>query len=821
MKKRKLLLNTAILLGLSTGAVYLYDADLLPKWYKSAEQAITGSTAWSDTYVGDSIQAEEWTDAVALRQKLADQIKATWESLEPTDVKNALTEPQKRLLLAQWMLANTEVNASKDAAETEAMLHEKILEMQTTMTGLAARRAALGGLHYRDERREYLFRKQIKQFGLELDQPRLLKQVLETENKKQLLQALSNNLDWLEQMVYTGQLLRPAKVLAILSDIEKQHPDMQSNRMVRDIATATALEFAKSGWLHDVAVNRADYFISHWKNDDLNIVFDSLPFWERRMVCGSWGNHAFGGRPSFEWALENMHLPADRYTQDCPHHLYRLHNLYGDSIHGPHYVEPYADLYEDNMCQFVQEVGGICGNLSKLCTMSALANGIPALTTGEPGHCSYVVKVGNKWEPGYSLDWRRDLQWLPWPGMTVFSCLHMAEELFSDAEQDKTMLSQAYRVLAAVHTGDNADKALQCYQEAIKAQPLNMFVWREYAAFLAKYNKKDSAAWLQMNQLVCDHVASRYPEVAAKLLEQSVYPGLKEALGNKSDTIATACLAFWNNVDRMGPARWRIEDMLNLQMGYISGKNVNDSMLNFYVSLLKAQISNKMYSPVIFSWGNELAGRLSPRDSARLLDSMTKGMGGAAMDDDSKALMLGSMILGAERAKDMTSFQAISKTLPDIYLHPKKKLPLPEAFAGQLMSRGGLLWASSTSQWDDPCKHWGILEPDVGGEFHTNAQKNPWVVVQLPRQTKVTGVTAVGRASNAHRMDGMVLQVSETGRDDDWHNVAVFTKPKARNYRANTGDNLPVAKYIRIYRTSNSSEPFHLEGIYVYGFPSA
>lgn len=821
MKKRKLLLNTAILLGLSAGAVYLYDAALLPKWYKSAEQAITGSTAWSDTYVGDSVQAEEWTDAVALRQKLADRIKATWESLEPTDVKNALTEPQKRLLLAQWMLANTEVNASKDAAETEAMLHEKVLEMQTTMTGLAARRAALGGLHYRDERREYLFRKQIKQFGLELDQPRLLKQVLETENKKQLLQALSNNLDWLEQMVYTGQLLRPAKVLAILSDIEKQHPDMQSNRMVRDIATATALEFAKSGWLHDVAVDRADYFISHWKNDDLNIVFDSLPFWERRMVCGSWGNHAFGGRPSFEWALENMHLPADRYTQDCPHHLYRLHNLYGDSIHGPHYVEPYADLYEDNMCQFVQEVGGICGNLSKLCTMSALANGIPALTTGEPGHCSYVVKVGNKWEPGYSLDWRRNLQWLPWPEMTVFSCLHMAEELFSDAEQDKTMLSQAYRVLAAVHTGGNADKALQCYQEAIKAQPLNIFAWREYAAYLTAHHQKDAAAWLQLNQQICALLTRRYPEVAAKLLEQSVYPGMKEAMMNNTAGLADACLAFWRKVDVMGPDRWRIEELMTAQHHLLCEKGLSDASLAFYENVLQTVASNKDYMPVMFVWGNEYSSKLTKAEHSRMLATMMRGMGGTTLDDESRRKMLNPIILAVEHARDMTTFQSLSKILPAENRNPATKLPEHESFPGQLMSKGGLLWASSTCNYDHPCKHWGILEPGVGGEFHTSGEKNPWVVVQLPKQTKVSGVVAINRPTHQSRVAGMKLQVSETGQDNDWHDVASFSQTHGRIYRAASGDTLPVAKYIRIFRTGDSTEPFHLSGIYVYGFPSA
>lgn len=821
MKKVQFLLSSFFVIGMATGAAHFIDDTLLPKWYNEMLGIFGVKPEAAGSYVGSNVKGGEWIHAKSLQQKLAEEIKVRLSDTDGNEMRKALADPQTRLLLAQWLMARAELEAETAAPGIEQHLQKQVQETQSEVDELLARRESMGSLPPRDERRLEKLRRKLAQQQTEAELPRVLSKALVNEQKKQLMETLGNNLDWLEQMVYTGHMVQPAKVLNILSDIQKQHPDMQSNQMVRDIATATALEFAKSEWLHDVALDRADYFITHWKQGDLNTVFDTLPFWERRMVCGCWGDNAFGGRPSLEWALENVRLPADRYTQDCPHHLYRLHNLYGETVHGPHYVEPYEDLYEDNMCRFVIEVGGICGNLSKFCTFSALANGIPALTTGEPGHCSYVVKEGDKWVPGYSLSWERGLQWLPWPGMNVFSCLHMATELYSPAEKENTRLSHAYRVLAGVYGEADAGKAIHCYTEAVKAQPLNIYAWREYADLLAQTRKGDLKAWEEFNELLCTKLVKRYPEVAAQVAEQMVYPGLKDAAGADAAIFSRAFLSFWFRVDAMGPDRWRIEKLLNAQKSYLCEKELTPAMFTYYENLLRSMSSNSAYAPVLFSWGNSLTADMNKEDQARMISTMIKGMGGSSLDDESRRKMLNPIILAAEKARDMTTFQELSKMLPAENRNPAAGLPEHEVFPGQLMSRGGLLWASSTSPWDHPCKHWGILEPGVGGEFHSAWEKNPWVVVQLPRQTKVTGVVAINRPGNMNRVEGMVLQVSETGKDDDWHDVATFTQNGHRVFRAPTGDKLPVAKYIRIYRTGDCGEPFHLSGIYVYGFPSA
>lgn len=837
MKKGKLLLNTVIVLGVAAGAIHFYDDTLMPKWCGALKERAGLKPATLGSYIGSNIEAAEWGDAAALQTKLEADIKALFAEVKPAEVKQSLNDPQARLLLAQWMLATAEKVAMAEAPARAKDLQQPLESLRKEKEDLLAQTAHLETPHPRDDRRLKLIEQKLARHQKEADQPMLLSDAIQDASKKQLMHELGNNLDWMEQIAFTGEMVRPAKILNILSDIQKMHPDMLTNQMVRDIATATAIEFAKAGvhpqskedipmflqtaWLHDVALERADFYITHWKKGDLNSVFDTLPFWERRMVCGNKGDNDFGSRASLEWALQNMHLPADRYTQDCPHYLYRLYSLYGDSVHGPHYVEPYADLYEDNNLRFVKEVGGICGSLSHFCTFAALANGVPALTTGEPGHCSYVVKVGDDWVSGYNLDWQRGLHWRPWAAIKVFSCLHMASELFSEAQKENTQLSQAYRVLGKVYAGTDAEKAHICYQEAVKAQPTNVFAWRDYANFLGAAFPNDAEAWLKLNNLMCRSVVKRYPEVCAKVLENYVYPGMKAAVGEDTAALQQAFAAFWGQVDAMGPARWRIEEMMTVQCTMLGKEIWCDATFEHYESTLKALASNKVYMPVMFAWGNEQASHVKKDKQARLMNTMVSAMGGSSLDEESRCKMLNPIILAAEKAGDMVTFQSLSKMVPESFRKPAAKLPSHVPFSGQLMSKGGLLRASATCNYDNPCRHWGVLETGVGGEFHTPNQKNPWVVVQLPKQTKVSGVVVINRPTHQNRVAGMKLQVSETGRDDDWHDVAKFTPGRARIYRASTEDTRPVAKYIRIYRTGDSTAPFHLNAIYVYGYPSA
>lgn len=820
MKAVKTITTGVVLLAATAGVVHLCDNEILPSLARSASVALGISPAQLGSYIGCNVDGSEWKDIESLQSRLAREITAQLKGTSPADVKAYLSSPRSRLMLAQWQLAeNDRISAAysekrmKDLKKEIDKLKKEIENNETRIKSGVSLPNRLSKIHNDNKKRLAILEQ-------EYNIPHSIADFVDSPEKMKFMELVGNNLDWMEQLVYSGENQHPAEMLNMLYGMVKKNPEIPFKQMERDIASATALEFARYGWQYERALVRADYYTRHWKAGDLNAVFDTLPFWERRMVCGSKGDNDFGSIESLEWLLENVSLPAESYTGSCWFCAYRLYNPYGESIHGSGYVEPYSDIYGSNRARFTYEIGGVCGSLSHFGTFAALANGVPALTAGEPGHCAFIVRIGEKWVPAYSLSWQRGLHWQPWKDVHVFSSLHMMQEFTSDKQKDAFALSQAYRTLAALFASNKkGDKAVACYEKAVETQPLNYAAWREYAALLAENHPTDVTAWKSINSKLCSKLVARYPEVAAVLMQKHIYPGMSAAMASSPQSRIAACKLFWDSVKEMGIDRWRIEELLGEQKKFVCSGAAADLQFEFIDTVLSAMAENKQYAPVALSWGNSLCSSMNEQDRSRVMKSMISAIGGTSASPEERAKLLVPIILAAEKAQDITTFQSIAKMLPDEYTKPKAKVPAHKPFPGKLMSRGGLVWTSSTSQWDKVCAHWGLLEPGIGGQFHT-AKNNPaWVVVQLPRQAKLTGVSVMGTTGNAHRLNGMKVQVSETGKDSDWKDVGVFTKVGGLEYRAEISG-LPTAKYVRILRPGGP-EFFHLTGIYVYGEQAA
>ena len=172
----------------------------------------------------------------------------------------------------------------------------------------------------------------------------------------------------------------------------------------------------------------------------------------------------------------------------------------------------------------------------------------------------------------------------------------------------------------------------------------------------------------------------------------------------------------------------------------------------------------------------------------------------------------------AEKMEDLSTFQSLGKLLSPKFSSPQAKMPGHKPYPGKVVSQGGLIRTSSSSH-ENPCAHWGVLEP-VGGHFHTNKEENPWVAILLPKQAFVTGVVIITTSGNMQRLHNMKVQVSETGKDNDWHDVAQLGPCKQRVIQVDLSDKKPRAKYVRIVRTGGP-DFFHLNAIYVYGEQAA
>ncbi len=707
-----------------------------------------------------SLNARDWADCTALKKRLAADIQRKLRGTDAESVKSFMASRANRLLLAQWHVANC-----VDSDELQKLL--------------------------------------------ETASPRTLK----------FVQRVTQDVAWMEQLAYTGECVHAGRMMAILATIAAEYEGMEDDRVLRDIATATALEWARWDWVFRGAVERAGFYIRNHREGRFHKGFSSLPFWHYRVIGGSKGNNANGSVASLEWALDNMHLPVDQYPGSCWYAAYLTTNLFGDSIHGAHYYAPYAEVYGDNALLRTLEVGGVCGSLSHFGAFSALANGVPALPAGEPGHCAYIVNVNGKWVPSYSLSWERGLHWQVWNDVYKFSSLHMKDEMSSAKQAEATAFSNACRSLAELYAAAGQEvKALACYRQSVKAQPRNYPAWRSYAAFLRATRPDDAAAWKHIYKDISKRLAPHFPEMAAEILLTQVHAGMHRACKTSAERMECYA-AFWKAVDGMGPDRWAIEALCHSQSGSLQDAKHNEAeaRLSFYKYVLGYTSDKAVYAPVILAWGNGIAARQDEKMQKRFLratlEGLSKGKGGK-MDAGARDRMLGQAIAGAERMRDRKAFQTIGNMLSEKYR--KSRIPGHEPFPGKLVSQEGMIYMSSSAH-DDPAEHWGVLQP-CGGRFHSDGQKDPWVVVELPRTVYVTGVVAVSTAGWLNnRIRDMRVEYSESGRDDDWHEAGAFPAPSTHEIsRLDLRKSKPRARFIRIMRGGKDFF-FHLNGIFVYG----
>lgn len=821
--------KTALALLLAAGVTYAVKPELFKDILPGS---LTGQTSKKAGKKGAKkaatiknigiVKGAEWVDCAKVRDKVAAEIAKKIGTPTEASVAEFIKTPENRLLLAQWVVADAEIRAQeevtkaaeartkdlekakKELADLEADLPKDVDELPASVAW----------------NRKNLTQK-IARLESEDKSDHLMSESAAGKGGAKLMELIGGDPEWLSQFAFTGECVRPGMVLSILKKISKDNPDMVSDRMVRDIATATALEYAKSSWNQQDAVERANFYIKSWKDDRLNTVFDTLPFWQRRMVCGCKGDNPYGSIASLTWAQDNMRLPADRYSSCCWRCSYRLNNIYGDSIHGPLYYAPFESTLGDNREAMTFHIGGVCGSLSHFGAFAALANGVPALTAGEPGHCAYIVLVGDKWTPAYSLSWDRGLHWQVFRNVHSYSSLHSATELYSDAQKNETDMSNAWRVIAGVKAAaGDLTQAVECYEKAATTQPRNWMAWREWREALDTATGATPAQWLKLNDTMCDILVPMYPEMAFEHMQKGLSDGLVKALGDKPAELRKTYLKFWQSVGEMGPDRWHIERLADRQIaGMKIDKNV-DEICSYYADVLGATVSNSKYAPAILNWGNILGKKLDKQGNARLMQATIKGIGSGSgsMTAEERIQLLRPAILASETNRDRAAFQAIGKMVAATgHKNPDIKMPAIEPFPGKLASEGGLVWMSSTSNWDKPHEHAGLLTPE-GGTFHTAKDKDAYVAVELPRQVNITGIVIVTAPGNMHRHNNMKIQVSENG--EDWTDVKSLGPCKQRVMRTDLDGKLPVAKYVRIVR-EGGPEFFHLNGIYIYGNQAA
>ena len=772
--------------------------------------------------------SKDWQNPAALRDKLGKRILSRLSGGDEQSVKSFLSSEYNRLLLANWLLANQELISEKQYADYRTALEKKISDRKKEIAEREKELSELGGTAVQSTEHAIMrMESELAELIAEYEQPVRLADVVKRPRGAKLIRLIANDLGWMGDILYSGECIMPGRMLNMLANMMERYPRMLPNeRIPRDIATATALEFARSGWTVDAACKRAEYFVRNWRQDRLHRIFDTLPLWLRRVVCGWKGNHSSGTPESLTWALHNINLPDERYTGCCWRCGYVLHNVYGESVHGGAYYTAYEGMYTGRHHEFTQEVGGVCGGLSHFGASAACANGIPALTMGEPGHCAYLVWVNGKWTPAYSLSWDRGIHWRGWSDNHRFSSLHMLTELQSPEQKAAFRLANAYRVLGQIcATRNETDKAIAHYLKAEAIQPRNYEIFREHANLLAE-SRAGIDRWLQLNDSLCRNMVPLYPECAAEFARNHLYAHIESGKPT-ADQMETALGKFWRSLRELGPEHWKVQDILDKQIALLNKVRPNSDTENkcaIYKHALDGTIGNDAYATIGLECGNTLMQKMSDSDKGRILSLMTEALNrGDGLESDTRDAVLARIILAAENNRDISAFQSVSKLVSPDKAHDNRPIGDFEAFPGKMVSEGGLLFSSSPgNRWDNPSTHANVLTK-LGGKVHTNKEKAPWVAVRLPKHAEISGVVLAAHSNGAnwYRLNNLQIQISETGKDDDWHNVGTPSgKCTGRILRFDLTAEHPKALYVRVIRP-DANDVFHLDGFYVYGTPAA
>ena len=620
------------------------------------------------------------------------------------------------------------------------------------------------------------------------------------------MQDLLASRDRIGDLMLSGPLLDPAKSLRILAAIWKEDPKGIANRQEQTTAAAVALMFAKDGWPEDKAFKRYKFFRDARVAGQLHPQFDTFETWEKCFVVsagsnGGWSDNGGWGDDSLVWLRDNVKLPAIAYLDACWQAPYKLNNLFGDSIHGANYYAPFS---HEIHAERVRDVGGVCGSLSHYGANAARANGLPATTMGEPGHCAYAVRVARgDWRPGYSLSWQRGLHISLWG--STWTQLILQEKVLGDRAAYADCMAHVWQARAL--KDKTPELAEQAYAAALEAQALNFPVWTESVDFLKSSRKPTAENWEVIGASICTSLAA-YPEAAWDVLSRAADPALKALPAERRAGFFLKyheCIAKQN-----GPEMWEYEKALDAQAKAL-GEDAAGG-LAFFEKVLAIESGSKLWFAPTIAWGQKCFGQ-GP-SAAGFFAVLGRVFASASSGGNAEGIQaaLGPAVIAAEKAGNIEAFQALGKAGASF----RKPIHVAtEPFSGTLLSSGGLLQTSSTCQYDSPVNHWGVLEED-GGSFHTDKQVRPNAIVRLGKLGDVSGIVILGSDYGQNGGRQMPLKVSVSPDGVAWSEVFRTTEQQGPWRIPLTGKAARVL-YVKAERDDERSEFFHLAGIRVYG----
>ncbi len=709
------------------------------------------------------LSASAWRNPKALEKRLASRIRSKLRKIDDESVRAFLEEPGNRLLTAQWELLHR-----ADHAELAKLMRDN------------------------DARRD--------------------------------LEPLLNDLPWLAAFVYDTDLEKPEVALAMLAHFRRSDEKMDSDLakagpaagLKRRVAGAVAAQFARNGWYgeNDTALTAKElrelkeigivlppqkgrekkdtyrlarerylYFAESIDGELLHSSFEKLPTWLLQYVCGWKGNSPFGTASTMRWLRDNVSAPAEAYKGMAYQVPYRASNIYGDSIHGPYYYQPFDVLYPGNFAKETRDVGAVCGGLSHFGASSACANGIPAITMGEPGHCAYAVYVGGQWHPCNSISEQHHPHWKHWGEYGLWSALEMQTAMYQDGR--RTRDAQMVATLASMLAGrKNPVNALKLYERAVGMQPLYQPVIGQYIATAADSLRRQPRKWLGVNQFVCEFVAPKHPQMCAKFLTENIYPAMLPCMRSDAQKMQ-AFSDFFNNLSENEKVEWDIEPLLNRQYGSL-GRNASNRR-EFLQMVIRAGVKHPEFGPAV-TW----AVRTAMADSRHFREQVMATVTASSRDCKDRELVDAAVIRAGEELHMPELVHEYSKA----YLEQGAGgMPDFGKVEGNLISDQGIVQLGKTHPDQRSIAHHMAALGGKGGSIRSDSGKHQPMTLVLPKAAAIGTVIIVpeGGAGSYHDWK---LETSRDGKS--WEVVAQLPNSSKRPFVRVDFKRCPRARYLRV-----------------------
>ncbi len=642
-------------------------------------------------------------------------------------------------------------------------------------------------------RRELVRHEILRQFS-----PKELLVFLKSPSEQAFLKEFFSQTLWMEEFVGSGSFKNPVTGLLALAAMAEFDPEIRKPSLEQKIATSVALETAMSDQTPVNAVQIYRYYRDRNRQGKLHPGFVQLDIWEMRFAVAatvtfdelSW----IGNRASFSPTEARSAAWQVHYLGDSP---------FGDSIQSAWYYMPWSERL--NYTQKTVRVGGVCGSLSTTGALSAKADGIPATTMGEPGHCAFAVRPERgKWVDGNSVDGNHRT-----PHRNYFEA-NWADLFAGDAAWMHPNLREAQYLAWATEVlpQEETNVRTQIYKQATIANPFHYGFQAKYFDLLQQQNApivvKSEAAQLAVTTF------QRTPETSWLLIKRFCQ-------GATSSSDRVALQKIWlagyekpvENLVMQMPLDRIVEEM---------GKQRDQAAKSgLFGDVLQTTISNDK----IFARFLDACQKMAAQDVS-LKEGLLAGLAAAATStasnsEDALKSLCRQGILLAEQTADKSAFYALSE-LGAKFIKPNYKTA-HKPYSGVLLSEGGIPAISTTCRWDEPLEHAGILK-ESGGRFHTDQEANPALVVELGKQGNISGIAIVNiDGGNSARAVPFKVAVSIDGKN--WQQVYKANKNE-KVWQIDLTSRRPLAKYVRIEGDypDGRKDFLHLNGVYVYGKPA-